>query len=532
MQTRRMFLATSAALATMPGLPSVARAATPANTLVMAMVLDGIITGFDPGEAYDFAGWEVCGNLYQTLVTPEPADPTKLVGDIAERWEVSPDGLNFTFKLRSGLKFESGRPVTADDVVFSLQRVIRLNKAGVFLLGQFGWTKDNIEALIKAPDQQTVTLTLPQLFATDLVLYCLSTLTAGVVDKATALANEVNGDWGNKWLKSHSAGSGPYRLADWQPGQYVTLETNPAALTKPRLPRLIMRHVADSTTQLLILQKGDVDIARNLGADQIKLIAGTAELATVIDPLANVISLYMNMALPQFQKLEVRQAVKKAVDYEAIAKNITPDLWSVWQSCIPKGIPGAIADTPYQKDVQAAKALMAKAGYADGFSVTLDHFSTSPYADIAQAIQADLAEIGIKTQLLAGETKQVVSKAYARTHQMMLAAPGSDYLDGYSLAQYFCENRDDSDSSKNQNPAWRNHWVDPSLNDLVAAAAKETNSAKRLQLFATLQKEFIERSPTPILLQQNSVAAIRKSVSGFHVGSIAYYTRFAGITKS
>jgi peptide/nickel transport system substrate-binding protein len=204
----------------------------------------------------------------------------------------------------------------------------------------------------------------------------------------------------------------------------------------------------------------------------------------------------------------------------------------VWQSCIPKGIPGAIADTPYKKDVQAAKALMAKAGYADGFSVTLDHFSTSPYADIAQAVQADLAEIGIKVQLLAGETKQVVSKAYARTHQMMLAAPGSDYLDGYSLAQYFCENRDDSDGSKNQNPAWRNHWVDPSLNDLVAAAAKETNSTKRLQLFATLQKEFIERSPTPILLQQNSVAAIRTSVSGFHVGAIAYYTRFAGITKT
>src|SRR3954447_2679923 len=123
MQTRRMFLASSAALATAPGLTSVGHAATPANTLVMAIVLDGIITGFDPGEAYDFAGWEVCGNVYQTLATPTPADPTKLVGDIAERWEVSPDGLNFTFKLRSGLKFESGRPVTADDVVFSLQRV-------------------------------------------------------------------------------------------------------------------------------------------------------------------------------------------------------------------------------------------------------------------------------------------------------------------------------------------------------------------------------------------------------------------------
>lgn len=532
MLTRRTLLASSAALAANPGLLVPARAATPANTLVMAMVLDGIVTGFDPGEAYDFAGWEVCGNVYQTLVTPDLADPTKLVGDLAESWEVSSDGLTFVFKLKDGVKFESGRPVTAQDVVFSLHRVIKLNKAGVFLLGQFGWTVDNIEALIKERDKQTVVLTLPTLYATDLVLYCLSTLTAGVVDKTAAMANEANGDLGNGWLKSHSAGSGPYRLAEWQPGQYVTLATNPVALTKPKVPRLIMRHVADSATQLLILQKGDVDIARNLGADQIKLVASAPELATVIDPLATLLSLYMNMALPQFQKPEVREAVKKAVDYEAIATNITANLWSVWQSCIPKGIPGAITDTPYKKDVEGAKALMAKAGYADGFSVTLDHFSSWPSSDIAQAVQADLAEIGIKVQLLAGEQKQVISKAYARTHQMMLATPGSDYLDGYSLAQYFCENRDDSNASKNQNVAWRNHLMDATLNDLVDAVSKETNSAKRLELFATLQKEFFHRSPTPILLQQNSVSGIRKSVSGFHVGSIAYYTRFAGIEKT
>jgi peptide/nickel transport system substrate-binding protein len=229
-------------------------------------------------------------------------------------------------------------------------------------------------------------------------------------------------------------------------------------------------------------------------------------------------------------KLRVRQAVKKAVDYEGIAKNITPNLWSVWQSCIPKGIPGALAEMPYKKDVAGAKALMAKAGYADGFSVTLDHFSIAPYADVAQAIQVDLAEIEIKAQLLAGTTKQVVTKAYARSHQMMLAAPGSDYLDGYSLAQYFCENTDDSNTSKNQNPAWRNHWVDPSVNALVAA--KETNSDKRLQLFTTLQREYMERAPNPVILQQNGVAGIRKSVSGFRVGSIPYYTRFAAVTKA
>ncbi len=110
----------------------------------------------------------------------------------------------------------------------------------------------------------------------------------------------------------------------------------------------------------------------------------------------------MNQAMPELQKVQVHQAIKWAIDYEAIAKNITPNTWSICQAFLPDSLPGAIKSNPFRKDVARAKQLLAEAGFPNGFSVNMDYISTAPYGDIAQAIQADLAAIGIKAQLLPG----------------------------------------------------------------------------------------------------------------------------------
>ena len=108
----------------------------------------------------------------------------------------------------------------------------------------------------------------------------------------------------------------------------------------------------------------------------------------------------MNQAMPELQKTEVHQAIKWAIDYDAIAKNITPNTWSVCQTFLPSALPGAVKDTPFKRNVGKAKALLAQAGLPQGFAVNMDYISHAPAADIAQAIQADLAEIGIKVTLL------------------------------------------------------------------------------------------------------------------------------------
>jgi peptide/nickel transport system substrate-binding protein len=512
MLTRRNLLATAAAgvAATSGEVP--AAAATPANILVMARAIDNIVGAFDPAESYESSN--------------------KLVGDLAESWKVSPDGLLFTFQLRRGVKFDSGNELTADDAAFSLQRVVKLKKTPSFILSQFGWDADNVEKMIRATSDHTLELTLPVQQAPTFVLYCLSATVGCVVEKARALANQANNDLGNAWLKTHSAGAGSYRLVEWNASDHIILEANPYAEMRPRMPRIVIRHVAEPSSQLVLLQKGDADIAGNLTADQLKGVIKNPDFAiSKIDQL-NSLYLGLNASLPQFQKVEIRQAIKWAIDYDAIADNITPNVWGVWQTFLPKGSPGSIPDRPFKKDVAKAKELLAKGGYPDGFDIVLDYYSHSPFADIAAAIQHDLAAIGIKAQLLAGETKQVTTKMRARQHQMTLMIWFPDYLDPNSNAQAFNANPDDSDGAKPKLPAWRCHFFDKELTEAVDRAVKELDPEKRLELYADMQRDAMQRSPFVFLLQSSEVVTMRKGVSGIELGLMPDYTRYDRITKA
>jgi peptide/nickel transport system substrate-binding protein len=504
---------------------------TPRGVVVMAKAIDDIIS-FDPAESYEFTDNEVDANCYRKLVTPDPTDGTKIAGDLAEKYEVSADGLTFTFHLGDNAFFETGKPVTAEDVEFSLQRVVMLDKTPGFIITQFGFTKDNVAQLIRATDPKTVVMQLPSAQATSFVLYCLSANVGSIVDKATVMSHAANGDFGNGWLKTNTAGAGAYKLTSWAASDHVIVDANPKSGIPTGVRRIVIQHVADPAAQLLLLQKGDADIARNLNSDQLKSLHGNPGFTISTASQATSMYVAMNQNVPQLAKPEVRQALKWAIDYDAIANNITPNTWSVSQYFLPNGIPGALTDTPFKKDLAKAKQLLAQAGLPDGFSVTMDYITTSPNADIAQAIQADLGAIGIKVQLLPGEQRQVITKTRARTHQLALLYWGSDYFDPNSNAQAFCADPDDSDTSKLKILAWRSHFKDDELTAQAAAAAKELDSAKRIALYQQMQREFADRGAFVILLQKNEVAALRKDVSGFVIGPLPDYTKYAHVKKA
>jgi len=531
MLTRRTLLASSAGVLAAPAVISRADAATPKNVVVMVRQIDDIVS-FDPAESYEFTNNEVDGNCYRRLVRPDPDASTKVAGDLAESYDVSKDGLTFTFKLRRDAKFDSGNPVTAHDAAGSLQRVVKLNKTPGFIITQFGFNAGNVESMIRALDDYTVEMKLPQAQATSFVLYCLSANVGSVVDMKTVMANQANGDMGNAWLKSHTAGAGPYRLTSWQASDHVIIDANPHAEEKPNMPRIVLRHVADPAVQLLQLQKGDADIARDLQADQLKTLAGNKDFTIAASPQGTSMYIAMNQNVPELQKVQVHQAIKWAIDYDSIAQNITPNTWSVCQAFLPYALPGALKQNPFRKDVAKAKALLAEAGLADGFSVTMDYISAAPYGDIAQAIQADLAAVGIKVQLLPGEQKQVITKTRARQHQLAMLVWGTDYFDPNSNAQAWCENPDDSDQSKLKILAWRSHFVDKELNGEALAAVQELDSAKRIELYRKMQQQFMDRAPFAMLLQRNAVAVLGKGVSGFRVGPMPDYTKYAQIKKA
>src|SRR5271166_1269569 len=495
MLDRRSFLAASSAAAlAAPALTRGARAATPRTIAVMVKQIDDIVS-FDPAESYEFSNNEIDANCYRRLVTPDPNDATKITGDLAEKWDVSPDGKTFTFHLRPGAMFESGRALTAEDAAFSFQRVVKLNKTPAFIITQFGFTPD-------------------------------------VVDKQVVGQHAANGDMGNEWLKTRTAGAGDYGMTDFQASDHAILDANPHGPGKDILRRVVIRHVSDPSAQFLLLQKGDADIARNLSSDQLKSIGNSPDYTISRSPQASSMYIAMNQANDILKKPEVVAAVKWAIDYDAIAKNITPNTWEVCQTFLPSCLPGAVTDKPYRKDTAKAKELLAKAGLADGFKITMDYISSSPNADVAQAVQANLAEAGIKAQLLPGEQKQVITKTRARQHQMAMLVWGSDYFDPNSNAQGFCENPDDSDASKLKILAWRSHFVDPELTKMSRDAASELDSAKRIAMYRKMQELFVQRSPFAMLLSRNDVAVLRKGVTGLHVGPLPDYTRYAGIRKA
>ena len=527
MPTRRTLLAATAAS---PLLWHRAYADTPRDTLVMAKRIDDIIS-LDPGESFEYSGSEITGNIYEKLVTPGSTDPTQIEPQLAERWSPSEDGRTWTFTLAEGRTFSSGNPVTAEDAAFSLQRAVVLNKPPGFIIAQFGFTPANVRTRIRATGPRTLVIEIAERQAPTFLLYCLSAAVGGVVEKAAAMAHATNDDLGNAWLKTNSAGSGPFTLRTARASELVALDANPHYHEPIPLRRVIIRHTADPAVQLLLVQKGDVDLARDLLPEGVRAARADPALSVLTAPKASLMFLSMNTAHPPLADNRVRDAIRWAIDYAGIEANLVRDTFTIHQAFLPAGFPAALDDTPYRYDPARARALLAEAGFPNGLDLTFDHASSSPRAEIAQALQAQMREAGIRLTLLAGEGRQVLTKVRARQHQLAISLWGSDYMDPHSNAQTFCVNDDNSDASRNRTSAWINTWVDPDISARAMAAVKEPDAAKRVAQYEQLQRDVMARGPFAIMLQEIAVAALRHPAAGLQLGPISDRTLYAPIRK-
>lgn len=494
-------------------------AETPKDTVVMAKQIDDIIS-LDPGESFEFSGSEAVGNMYDRLLDFSFDDVSDIRGRIAEKWSVAGDGKTYTLKIRRGLKFESGNPITAHDAEYSLRRAVILNKSPGFILTQFGFSKDNVEQTIKAADDETLVLITGQQVAPTFFYYCLTAVVGGIVDSKIVKSHEQGGDYGNAWLKNHSAASGPFKLVSWRANEAYTLERNDqyAGQEKPTIKRVVVRHVGEPATQLLLLTKGDVDYARNLSKDQIDAVGTDPNLVVQSGLKGSILYLGLNQKNQYLKRPEVREALKYLVDYDAIEKNIVRGRFTVHQAFLPKGFLGAVGDNPYKFDIAKAKALLAKAGLADGFTVTMDTRNVSPYTDIAQAIQATWAQAGVKLTLIPGDGKQTLTKYRARNHDIYIGQWGADYQDPHSNAQAFAMNPDNGDNASQKTLAWRNAWDIPDMTKAIEAASREQDAGKRKAAYEKLQREHMQVSPFVIMFQETEVSAHRKAVDGFVIG--------------
>jgi peptide/nickel transport system substrate-binding protein len=513
------------------GLASAGHAATPADTLVIAKNIDDIIT-LDPAEVFELSGGEMINQLYDRIMAYEAEDTATLVGGVAESYSVSDDGRTITLTIRPGLTFHSGNPVRAEDVAFSLQRVIQLNLTPAFILTQLGWSADNVAEMVKAPDEHTVELTIGEDFAPTFVLNCLSAGIGSVVDKELVLANEKDGDLGHDWLKTHSAGSGAFELKGWKASESVTMEANPDhRFGAPAMRRVIVRHIPEPSAQRLLLEKGDIDIARNLSPDQIESIAGNAELIVEAYPKADVHYLGLNQKDERLANPKVREALRWLVDYQGMADTFLRGQYQVHQAFWPSGFFTSLTDTPFRLDVAKAKGLLAEAGYPDGFEVEMDAPNTSPWNEVSQAIQATMGEAGIKVSIVPGEQKQVITKYRARNHEIVLLYWSPDYMDPHSNADTFSRNPDNADDAQSKPLAWRNSWEIPELTQMTDAAVRERDAEKRKEMYLELQKLVQADSPFVIMFQNTEQVARRANVAGFVSGPTFDTVFYRNVTK-
>lgn len=481
------------------------------DVLVIGMATSDIIS-LDPAKAFEFSGVGIEIQLYDRLLdfpagkfdTPELS--------LAESYELSEDGKVWTFKLREGVKFQSGNELTADDVVYSFTRVVALEDQPAFILTQFGITPESL----KAVDKYTVQITLDKKYASGIFFACLAAGVGSIVDSEVVKQHVAktdkypDGDYGVTWLSRNSAGSGPFKLVKWEKNDRVIMDAFPGHFRyPPKVKRVIIKEINEATSRRLQVEKGDIDIAWVMLPDQIKAMKDNPDLSIQSVPAMPIYYVGMNVTKGPLKENKVRSAIRWAIDYKGLIDNIMGGAATPINTFIPAGFAGYTDKIIYHTDLDKAKALMKEAGYENGFEIEMDHGDMTPFPELAQVLQNSLAQIGIKVKLNKLIAAQLWPKYRAQKHDLIMARWGPDYIDPHTNAQPFAD-------YKAKQLCWRNVYYNDETSDLIQQASVEMDNAKRIALYQKANDIIQAEGPYAFLLQPMYEHAVRNNIKNFY----------------
>jgi len=524
----------AAALAFGLAAPASAQSRTPRDTLVMAWNIDAILT-MDPAQVGEVVTDEIIRNVCDPLIQLDAQDAAKLTPGLAERWEVSEDGLTFTFHLRRGLKHPSGNPVTAQDAAWSIQRVLQLGFGNAAQYTQWGLAEDKAEQQVRALDDHTLQVTVPQPWPPQLFLYVFTGRQGFVLDRKAIephVGRRADGssDRGNAWLKTNLACIGPYRLARWTASDTVILERQPTWWQgEVPLRRIIIRHVPESAAQRLQLERGDIDVARDLNAEDLAAVDANPALRLNAALRHQLYYIGANMQHPILGKDEVRMAMRYLVDYQGLERTVMRYSGKAWNSFAPQGAFGALPldrGLAFRLDIEKAREHLARAGHADGFTVRLIHGTAFPSRDIAQHFQANAARVGIKVEIEQMAAGQLFSRMRDRNFELAFLAWSPGYPDADANASRHVYNPDNRPEAKQTMfLSWRASFDREWFNDAVQRARLERDPDKRVALYYEIQERFMREGPFMYNFQEFRQLAMRREVQGLaHHAFQVYYT--------
>jgi peptide/nickel transport system substrate-binding protein len=443
----------------------------------------------DPSKVSDYASSVLALNAYDTLVNADPA--RGVAPSLAESWTMAPDGLSYTFKLRSGVKFHAGGELTAEDVVFALERTLALN-AGFARLFQ------GMRA--SAADPHTVTFTLPAPNASFLAtLVRLPVMQKSLVLKNVKPGNYGDkGDWGEAFLTATDAGSGAYRVIEHNPQELTVLARFDGYFGKlaDKAPDVVrIRYGVEPATIRTLMARKEFEITSQWIPSEIKrALAESESMSIVAEQGSSYFIMPMNTRKPPTDDLHFRRAVALGIDYVALIDltKVTPSVAGAVpiNGMLPAGMLGHDKSlAPSRRDVAAAKAELAKSKYAaNPPELELIWVGEVPLEEkLGLLVVQNLAEVGIKVNLTKVPWALLIQQATKpeSTPNMMQRFVAAPYPDPDALIS--------QSHSRNMGTTLKMDWyADPEIDKLIEAANTATEDAKRRELYAAVQRKLLD----------------------------------------
>lgn len=434
-------------------------------------------------------------------------------GRLATSWEqISPTVTRF--HLRQGVTFQSGNPFTADDVVWTYNRLVASDDfKGLF----------DIYSGIKKIDDYTVELTAKKPYP--LVLQSASFIvpmdskfysgkTADGQDKAAI--RKASGSFAS----THVSGSGPFKLVSYEPGIKLVMERNPNYWDKAsgNVDKLSLISIKEDATRAAALLTGDVDMIEPVAPNDEKRIASHADLSVFKEAGDRIILFELNQnSAPEFKNLKVRQAVNLAINKQAIEDKILKGFGKAAGQLSPEGYLGHVADLKPRYDLQKAKELMKEAGYEHGFKISMLAPNNRYINDakMAEAVAAQLAKINIKVELKTLPKAQFWPEFDKCSADMLMLGWSSDTVDSGNYYEYIVQTREEKTGKGQYNC---NGYSNANIDALITASNQETDVQKRTAQLQTIEKNIADDAVVVPIEWQKTAWAAKKII---HVQSVA-----------
>ncbi|WP_262677821.1 ABC transporter substrate-binding protein [Paenibacillus sp. J5C2022] len=438
----------------------------------------------DPHMSAASGTLEMMFNVFEGLLKSN--EKGELQPAVASSYDISEDGLTYTFKLREGVKFHNGNDVTAEDVQYSIERLMGKD-TGQPLKTAF----DNVES-VTIIDAHTVELKLKQ---NDVSF--LSFMTNAILPAGYDKHNEA------------PIGTGPFKFVEYSPNQRVVIAKNEDYYVEgvPYLDKVEFRIMPDGESSLLALKAGDVDIYPRIGDER---IAELGDEFRYVDGMQNMVQLMtMNIARKPFDDVKVRQAINYAVDVDSIIELIAngkgTKLGSNMSPVMDKYFQEDLENT-YNVNIEKAKELLKEAGYEDGFTTTISVPSNYKFhVDTAQVIADQLSQVGIKAEIEMVEWAVWLERIYKGRDYDMTIIGLTGKLDPHEVLVRYV-----SDYKANFY-----NYVNPAYDKLINDAKVELDDSKRVELYKEAQKILTQDAVAVYIMDPNFTIAMDKALDGY-----------------